>query len=186
MNRVLLVLVVLIMSSIGFFVFFWSQGNKIVPTPKETNQRAAIPQRLIIPKLNVDTSVESVGLDANQRMDVPKNVNNVAWYNLGYRPGEVGNSVMAGHFDDINGKPAVFYNLHTLKVGDDIISIGDNNMQTKFVVSQVEEYDYNNFPIEQVFGDFPIARLILITCDGTFDQAKHIYLKRTVVYSRLP
>src|SRR5687768_11412154 len=57
------------------------------------------PQRLDIPKLGITAVVEHVGLDAKKNMDVPKDHHNVAWYQHGPVPGEVGNSVVAGHLD---------------------------------------------------------------------------------------
>ncbi len=61
----------------------------------------SFPKILSIPKLEVNAEIETVGLDNKGAMDVPKNAMNVAWYNLGPKPGEKGNAVMAGHLDTI-------------------------------------------------------------------------------------
>jgi sortase (surface protein transpeptidase) len=79
------------------------------------------PVRLIIPSLKIVTMSESVGMDQQGRMDVPKDVVNVAWYQLGVKPGEVGNAVFAGHYDKPDGSPAVFYDLNQLQSGDELI-----------------------------------------------------------------
>lgn len=148
-------------------------------------ERLEKPTRLEIPKLNINTSLEEVGLDKNNAMDVPKNVQNGGWYNLGFRPGELGNAVIAGHYDDRQGKPAVFYRLNELKTGDEVLVTDAKNVTKKFVVADIEKYPYNNFPIELVFGTFPIPRLNLITCTGNWDAQKQVYLERTVVFTRL-
>ncbi len=75
----------------------------------------AIPVKLVIPKLKIDVMVESVGLDDKGRMDVPKGVTNVAWYSLGVKPGQAGNSVIDGHFDQPDGSPSVFFKLNQTK-----------------------------------------------------------------------
>ena len=42
-------------------------------------------------------AVEDVGLTPGGAMDVPKGPSDVAWFDLGPRPGEVGSAVIAGH-----------------------------------------------------------------------------------------
>src|SRR5260221_1494026 len=66
-----------------------SYRNSTTPTPL-----VGIPVEMRIPKLHMDAQIESVGLDSHQRMDVPKKVNDVAWYNLGSKPGEKGSAVI--------------------------------------------------------------------------------------------
>jgi hypothetical protein len=62
--------------------------------------------RLTIPKLGIAPYVEPVGL-VQGAMDVPSNIWDVAWLKIGPRPGDVGNAVIDGHLDAING-PAIF------------------------------------------------------------------------------
>src|SRR5687768_1091778 len=64
------------------------------------------PSLLTIPTLDINAAIEHVGLDQQKRMDVPQDVNNVAWYKLGPLPGQPGNAVLAGHLDSKTG-PAV-------------------------------------------------------------------------------
>ena len=71
--------------------------HKNVSTPI-TSEQLGIPTRLRIPKINVDTVVESVGLTLDDAMDVPKNYKHTAWYNGGPRPGQIGSAVINGHY----------------------------------------------------------------------------------------
>src|SRR5438128_2185263 len=66
------------------------------------------PTTIRIPAIHINARVESVGLDSEGHMAVPKVPANVAWYNLGPKPGEDGNAVIDGHIDTITGEPAVF------------------------------------------------------------------------------
>lgn len=146
---------------------------------------AALPSTLIIPKLGVNTIVEQVGEDSQRRMDVPKNADNVGWYNLGTRPGNIGNAVMAGHFDKETGAPAVFYNLNQLQVGD-IMSVKDmDGNEFTYRVTEKVIYPYNQVPLDFVFGATDKSRLNLITCSGAWDTGSRNYSSRTVVYSEL-
>lgn len=147
-----------------------------VPNPKN-------PEYLIIPKLNVSVDVESVGKDSAGRMDVPKNHLNAAWYRLGATPGELGNSVIAAHYDTPEGNPSVFYEIDTLLVGDEIIVKDEDGVEYVFKVTDITTYENKNFPIDEVFGSHSKKRLNLITCAGFFDQTISDYTDRTVVFS---
>lgn len=160
-----------------------STATQSTPTP--TPVVISTPKRLTIPVLNVDTEIESVGLDEERRMDVPKNVYNTAWYNLGPKPGEKGNAVIDGHFDTQTGAPSVFYYLKNLQVGDEIQVKDENGMMYNFEVTMVTSYPIDTFPIQKIFGPTDKTRLNLITCGGTWDREKKNYSDRVVVYSDL-
>lgn len=152
---------------------------------KAENSEATLPKRLSIPKLGIDAPVEYVGMDAKGNMDVPKNDNNVAWFEPGFRPGTKGNSVMAGHLDTRTGAPAVFYKLDTLEKGDRILVRGADGSSKTFIVTHKATYPYNEFPLVEVFGPSDTPRLNLITCEGRFDSTARNYSHRVVVYSEL-
>jgi sortase A len=143
------------------------------------------PKRLHIPKLGISAAVEYVGMDEKGRMDVPKNDDNVAWYELGYTPGTRGNAVMAGHLDRRSGAPAVFYNLEDLEVGDSIRVEAADGTEMAFTVTGKETYPDAAFPLVEVFGPSDTVRLNLITCEGSYNQSNRSYSHRTVVYSEL-
>lgn len=187
-NKYLIALIVLIaLGVIAAFVFIPKSSNKSQQSNTDEVQVVTpeIPVKLIISKLNIDTNIESVGLDVDSAMDVPKDPQNVAWYNLGYYPGQVGNAVISGHFDDPNGNPAVFYDLITLKPGDEIKTIDAKNKEKSFIVAEVKTYSYMDFPLLEVFGAHNLSRLNLITCWGKWDAEQKTYLERVVVYSEL-
>ena len=78
-----------------------------------------MPISLKIPKINVNTTIEQVGLTLAGAVDVPKSPPNAAWFDLGPRPGEIGNAVIVGHYGAWkNGQKSVFNNLNKLKKGD--------------------------------------------------------------------
>lgn len=154
-------------------------------SPETAETDVGVPVRLVISKIGVDAAVESVGLDAEERMDVPKRVENVAWYNLGMRPGQKGNAVIAGHYDTVTGAPAVFYDLTQVAPGDEISVTDINNKTYRYTVTDIQVYPYDRFPLQEVFGAQTTARLNLITCEGSFDSVTRNYSHRTVVYSEL-
>lgn len=152
---------------------------------KKANLPSGPPQRVRIPSMEVDTYIEIVGLDSQGRMDVPKNADNVAWYQLGAKPGEDGNAVIAGHLDKVSGAPAVFYNLSSMKPGENIIIEYENGEEYAFKVTNIESYEYDQVPLDYVFGNSSKKRLNLITCEGSFDNSAKNYSHRIVVFSEI-
>jgi LPXTG-site transpeptidase (sortase) family protein len=143
------------------------------------------PIKIKVPKISVEATIESVGLDNQGRMDVPKNVVNVAWYNLGVKPGEKGNSVFAGHYDKPDGSPSVFFKLDRLKKGDSIEVVDQTGYNLEFVVTETRIVPTDKFPLQEVFGQTDKIRVNLITCGGEWNKEKKEYSERTIVFAEL-
>lgn len=157
------------------------------PSETTTGSHATInsPKRLRIPSISVDAEIESVGMDAKGNMDVPKDSDNAAWYNLGYKPGENGSAVIDGHFDKESGDPAVFYKLSSLTKGDLIEVEQSNGEMLSFRVITSEEYNFDQLPLQKIFNSPGAPTLNLITCDGVFNKSAKNYSQRLVVYAEL-
>lgn len=163
-----------------------TQSNE--PQEKVVQQKdvtPGIPQRIKIPSIDVDATVESVGMDEKGRMDVPKDADNTAWFQLGFRPGQVGNAVIDGHYDKEDGSPAAFWDIPKLKTGDTIIVSDDKGNERTFSVTKIAKYPYDKFPLKEVFGESDTAKLNLITCQGEWNEKTKNYAERMVVYSEL-
>lgn len=154
------------------------QATKITPNVEE-------PARLIIPSLSVNTQVERVGLDSSGRIDIPKNVYNVGWYGIGFKPGEPGNAVIDGHFDTPTGAPSVFYALKSLNPGDQVIVEDAAGKKLTFLVEDVVSYNLENVPMGKIVEKSADKRLNLITCGGAWDVTRKIYNERVVAYTKL-
>jgi len=92
--------------------------------------------------------------------------------------GQGGNAVLGGHSERARGEADIFYNLHQVSVGDEII-----------VTANGEEYHYE---VQRVFSVDPqdlsvlypthSERLTLITCDlASFQEESGSYGRRVVV-----
>jgi Sortase domain len=142
------------------------------------------PVEISIARLGVRSRLVDLGVDANGAMDVPQDAALAGWYTLGPTPGALGPAVITGHVD-MNGKPAVFYRLGTMRVGDRVsVSRTDGRVAT-FAVTRVAKYAKNAFPTGLVFGSIDHAGLRLITCGGAFDQSIQHYKDNVVVFARL-
>lgn len=159
--------------------------NVNVPTTAlATAVEPGLPWRLTIPAIQVDAMVDYVGLTADGAMDVTMNQDNVAWYQLGPRPGEEGSAVIAGHFGPWNnGRGSVFDRLHLLSIGDQIAVEDDQGVKTVFVVRESRRYNPDD-DVPEVFGSNDgLAHLNLITCEGEWDSVTKNYSKRLVIFA---
>lgn len=147
------------------------------------NVGAGLPVRLKIPAINVDAVVEYVGLTPEGAMDTPRGPDNAGWYNLGPRPGEVGSSVVAGHSGWKNNIPAVFDNLHKMKIGDKIYIEDDRGMITNFVVREIRKFDPNADASDVFDSKDGKVHINLITCEGTWDKVSRSSSQRLVVFA---
>jgi sortase (surface protein transpeptidase) len=142
-----------------------------------------VPVRLRIPRLDVNATVEPVAL-VHGALGTPANVWNVAWYRRGPPPGEVGNAVIDGHLDSATG-PAVFLALGNLRAGDLVYVTDSSGRERAFAVTAMATYGLHDAPLSRIFGPSSERRLNLITCGGAWDEQRHTYDARLVVYTRL-
>lgn len=142
------------------------------------------PVRVVIPAIDVDAPIIDIGMKTSTEMEVPDRPEDVGWFDLSRKPGEIGPAILAGHVDWTDG-PAVFFRLRELRPGDEIEVTGADGDSRTFVVEDVGQYPKNALP-DEVFG-FGQARpeLRLITCGGDFDRASGHYRDNYVVYARL-
>ena len=151
--------------------------------PKIEQVNYGLPQRLRIPAIGVDARLESVGITVLGALGAPKIPANAGWYNQGPRPGEVGNSVIDGHFGYEDNIPAVFDNLSKLQKGDSL-SIQDAQGTTiTFVVSAVQVYAQNQNDSNIFISNDGKAHLNLITCQGDWSNTQQSYSDRLVVFA---
>ena len=146
-----------------------------------------LPVRLVIPTIGVDALIQHVGLaqDGSGEMGIPSNFDDVGWYQPGVRPGMEGSAVMAGHLNGKGVPEAVFYNLHTLHVGDELVVMSADRIEDIFYVVKIEFYDYDAPATDVFVSTDGKKRLNLITCGGEWLADKNVYDKRVVVFAEL-
>ncbi len=145
--------------------------------------RGVLPSAIRIDKARVDAEVETVEIVDGVMQD-PTGPWVVSWYQETAKPGEEGNTVMAGHVDYWDVGPAVFYNLKDLSQGEEIQVIGEDDTVYTYAVDWMETYTVADLTVEdlnEIVGPTDDPSLTLITCGGAFDAATGEYLSRTVV-----
>ncbi|KKT49268.1 MAG: Sortase (Surface protein transpeptidase) [Candidatus Collierbacteria bacterium GW2011_GWC2_44_18] len=141
----------------------------------------ALPVRLIIPSIKVDTTIQYVGINSEGEMATPSSAYEVGWYKLGTIPGEAGNAVIAGHFDDKDGDPGVFANLSKLTKGDRLYVENNQGEQIKFSVREIRVAKPGY--AEEIFASSDSAHLNLVTCGGVWNNNDKSYSERLLVFA---
>lgn len=198
MNKTFLKIIIVLALLAGFGLFgrayFYFPNDEVdsgLPTVEQINNTYAtttaigLPERLIIPKLEIDADVQHLGVTTSGNMAAPNNFTDVSWYKLGTPPGADGSAVMAGHEDNAISLDGVFKHLEDLVVGDSVYVMDKDGNKLEFKVVDSKVYPYDNSPVEKIFNAKGKARLNLITCAGEWLPSAHTNDKRLVVYTEL-
>ncbi|WP_246268127.1 sortase domain-containing protein [Nonomuraea typhae] len=143
------------------------------PRPLAGELARAEPTRVLIPRLRVSAPLVVLGTGTDGTPAVPpqEHANVAGWYGGGVTPGERGSAVIAGQLDTRTG-PAVFGRLGELQKGDVVgVARGDGTVAV-FAVERLSRVAKQRFPAGQVYGRTRERWLWLVTCAGSFDQAK--------------
>lgn len=162
----------------------FSAGSLQDPSTPEPATAGAPPTRVQIPAIGVDSTLEDLEIDESGRLSAPVDFDLAGWYSGGVAPGDVGPAIIAGHIDSPTA-PAVFADLGTLAVGDQIVvTLADASVHT-FVVSGSTQSAKAEFPTDAVYSNVPAPELRLITCGGAFDSSTGHYLDNLIVFAEL-
>jgi len=141
------------------------------------------PARLAIPAIGVDAKIEAHGLDSDRNIATAGDYRDVAWYDLGPRPGEPGNAIVNGHVNWWTGD-AVFTNLSRLRAGDVIRVTRKDGELVSFKVTGKQLVDANA-RLASLFAPSTRPTLTLITCSGIWNPFTQSDTQRLLVSASL-
>jgi sortase family protein len=142
----------------------------------------AVPARLELPSLDVDSAVEPVGVDGQGDLEIPEDVADVGWYRFGPRPGDrTGSTVLSGHVDSAEQGKGAFFRLRDLSPGDPVVIRGSDGRTWRYRVVSREEWPKSEVPLDRIFARSGAARLTLVTCGGGFREDIRSYTDNIAV-----
>jgi len=149
-----------------------------LPRPDRTPR----PISIEIPVIKVVASVDVVGLDTNDQVEVPVDVARTGWYRFSSKPGTgEGSVVIVGHRDGVDQGAGAFIDLGSLRPGDTIdVRRADDRVLSYEVVAR-ETFAKSKVPLRELFSRGGPERLTLITCGGPFDPDTLGYTDNIVV-----
>lgn len=157
----------------------------VASTHSSSPARRQAPQSLIIPSIHLRAPVESVSFNKPADSKAPFHWGDVAWYNRGPLPGELGHALIYGHFDSYCC-PAAFFLLRTLKKGASVTVVFPGNKSRTFIVRWSASYWDSKLPIKFMYGPSSDRGLLLITCAGAFHPDGTGYDHQLMVYATMP
>lgn len=154
-----------------------------------------VPLTFRAPSVGIDAPVLAVGRTASGAMDAPEGPassplwHDTFWYRGGSEPGQLGTTTIAGHVDDVLGRPGAFWNVRDLKVGD-VVEIDDSRdgARARYRITDAGVYSYaqanspdllmrlygeaayNGDPSERNLASDSMSRISIITCTGVFHR----------------
>jgi LPXTG-site transpeptidase (sortase) family protein len=150
------------------------------------NTSRGAPSRIIIPSVEIDALIISVGLTSTGQMDAPNSLTDVGWYNRSSEVGEGTYSILLdGHYGR-PGRPGVFFNLKDIKLGDDIELFGQMSDGVVYKVVEIENLPQEDVDMRKALMPYSdgAESITLITCFGDYDYSNADYSHRVVVYAQ--
>jgi hypothetical protein len=170
----------------------WPRPQATVPTPRATEAdvfrsahtypTVALPVRLRIPALRVDSRLQRLDLQPDGTIGVPASPRIAGWYQRGPRPGQPGPAVILGHVDSHTG-PGVFVALARVRLGTLVRVDRADGSSVTFRITKVSRVPKKLFPTDLVYAPTLDASLRLVTCGGSFDRTRRSYRDNVIAYA---
>lgn len=143
---------------------------------------ALAPTAVSIPRLQVHARTTATGLAADDRsLDLPPSAGAVVWWAYGATPGAAAGTVLlAGHVS-WDGRVGVLSGLGRLRVGDQITVQRQDGRRVRYDVTGRRRVPKMSLAQLGLFAQGGAPRLVLVTCGGAFDRARHSYEDNVVV-----
>ncbi|MGF0117167.1 class F sortase [Promicromonospora sp. Marseille-Q5078] len=161
-----------------------SAGRPEAPVRPATDAAPATPpgpERVVVPALGIDVPVAAAGVDDRGRMALPGSADEAAWYRFGAGPASPrGATVVAAHVDD-EDSVGPFARLTRAEAGASVHVRTSDGRTYSYTVTQVRSEPKPDLSVDDLFDRSGPARLVLVTCGGTWDAAARSYSDNVVV-----
>jgi sortase (surface protein transpeptidase) len=147
-----------------------------------TYRTVALPVRLRIPALHVDSPLTALGVDPDGSVQVPAGTSVAGWYDRGPRPGQPGPAVILGHVDSTRG-PGIFFDLYRIRASSLVKVDRSDGSTVTFRITKVSRVAKTRFPTDLVYAPTLDPTLRLVTCGGSFDHARGSYRDNVIAFA---
>lgn len=165
-----------------------TEGSDIAAVPPDllANYTVAVdaPRALFIDTIGVAARVQPMGVNKDNSIQSPVNINDGGWYGGSAKPGEAGAMFIDGHASG-SSRQGLFAYLDTLKVGDTLqVEKGDMSRLTYRVV-HVETVPVDSVDMNKALAPYEGVEkgLNLMTCTGVWLRDRETLDHRVVVYT---
>jgi Sortase domain len=141
------------------------------------------PLTLLLPG-GATTPVLNSGLHADGSLVIPDNPATVGWWNGGAEVGDpYGSVVIAGHVDSARYGLGVMAQLRTLRLGQ-LVELRAGSLRQRYRITARQQVPQADLAADSdAFRQDIAPRLVLITCGGAFDPARHRYQDNLLLFA---
>jgi sortase (surface protein transpeptidase) len=137
---------------------------------------------LAIPRLHVDLAPTPAGLAAdNHSLNLPPSARTVVWWAYGATPGSRSGTVLLGGHISWAGRPGVLGRIGSLRRGDRVTLTRQDGTSVRYAVVARRTVAKASLADLGLFRTSGAPRLVLVTCGGRYDAARHSYADNVVV-----
>jgi hypothetical protein len=153
------------------------------PRAARPRPQPGAPARLLIGSARLRAPVVPVGDRGDGQLALPEDPGTVGWW-VGSAPAgdPRGSTVLAGHIDSASAGLGALAVLRTLPVDTAVVLVDAFGTRHPYRVAARRSYPKTALPGDVLHARH-VPRLVLITCGGPFDQARHSYRDNLVIYA---
>jgi len=149
-------------------------------------QTQSPPVRVTVPALDADLPVDPVGVAPDGQMEIPEDAARAGWYRFGPSVGaDEGAAVLAAHSGSFITPYGPLRDLVELQPGDTIEVTRADGQVLEYVVESSRLIPKTTIDLSEHFRREGDHRLVLITCDGVWQDDVQSYTDNTVVTATL-
>lgn len=144
------------------------------------------PVRVVVPALGADVPVDPVGVEPDGQMEIPPDAARAGWYRYGPSVGaEEGATVVAAHSGSDITALGPLRDLIDLAPGDVVEVSREDGETLRYAVESSMLIPKTTIDLSEHFRREGEHRLVLITCDGVWQDDVQSYTDNTVVTATL-
>lgn len=145
---------------------------------------SGVPVHVRIPEISVRSDVIPVGVDEDNNVVVPEDIQDIGWYQYASDVMDPrGSIVLVGHRDGVESGRGAFYALGDLVTGDRVTVRTADGTRHDYTVREARSISKGRFAewAPSIFGTTGPRRLTLITCGGDYVRSAGGYQENVVV-----
>jgi len=141
---------------------------------------------VVVPALDADLPVDPVGVAPDGQMEIPEDAARAGWYRFGPSVGaEAGTAVLAAHSGSFITPYGPLRDLVELEPGDVVEVTREDGHVLRYAVESARLIPKSTIDLAEHFRRDGEHRLVLITCDGVWQEDVQSYTDNTVVTATL-
>ncbi len=164
------------------------EGNKAVLSNLDGYSVAAdSPRAIYINKIGVEARIIPMGLNSDNSLQAPTDVNEAGWYSASAKPGQPGAMLIDGHASETGTNYGLFGYLLNLKLGDQITIERGDGVKLNYSVANTEIVPLESIDMSKTLVPYNGAEqgVNLIACTGQWTADGSTLDHRLIVYAVL-